>query len=272
MWYLKHPVAVWANAKDGRSGHFFEGRFRVTRMESLEQLLNTMIYNDLNPIRAGLARSIADSNYTSGQLRFHGRKIRQETAEMSPEEAERALTEFCEREKIHTLVDRWLSPVELREEDPILPLEAELLREQQEKAAMEAALVAAGFEAADIEAAMASETENAADAAIPAEPSASGLRASDRGVLPISEEKYLMLLDIMGRREKNGKSGKIPAELPPILSELGIETPEAWLKMYDAFAESIQEIYHGKVNDDREAAMVKLPLIDDRKTNQDAML
>ena len=53
-------------------------------------------------------------------------------------------------------------------------------------------------------------------------PSESGLRASDKGLLPISLDEYLRLLDWCGREVRGDKRGAIPADLPPILERLGV--------------------------------------------------
>jgi hypothetical protein len=57
-------------------------------------------------------------------------------------------------------------------------------------------------------------------------PSRSGRRASDKGLLPMTLEEYLRLLDYSGRQVRAGKRGAIPAGLKPILERLGIETDE----------------------------------------------
>jgi hypothetical protein len=58
-------------------------------------------------------------------------------------------------------------------------------------------------------------------------------RASNCGLLPMSLESYLELLDWTGRRLQDGKHGAIPAHLAPILQRLGI-VQSSWL---DAVAE-----------------------------------
>ena len=55
-------------------------------------------------------------------------------------------------------------------------------------------------------------------------PCKSGGRASDKGLLWMSLEEYLKLLDWVGRQVRTGKRGAIPAGLPPILQRLGIES------------------------------------------------
>lgn len=57
--------------------------------------------------------------------------------------------------------------------------------------------------------------------------SASALRASDMGLLPITLESYLEILDSTGRIMREGKSGSIPSHLEPILDRLGIRS-EMW--------------------------------------------
>lgn len=52
---------------------------------------------------------------------------------------------------------------------------------------------------------------------------AAGRRASNKGYLPLQLDKYLQLLDEVGRELAPGKSGAIPEELPPILERLGLD-------------------------------------------------
>ena len=51
---------------------------------------------------------------------------------------------------------------------------------------------------------------------------AAGRRASDKGYLPMTLEKYLVILDECGRKETEGKRGVIPAQLPPLCERLGL--------------------------------------------------
>ena len=55
-------------------------------------------------------------------------------------------------------------------------------------------------------------------------------RCSNKGVIPVQLEEYLVLLDWTGRQVARGKSGKISRETAPILSRLGIE-PSGWLTL-----------------------------------------
>lgn len=49
-------------------------------------------------------------------------------------------------------------------------------------------------------------------------------RASDKGLIPMTLDDYLRLLDASGRIVRNDKRGAIPAEIAPILERLGIQT------------------------------------------------
>ena len=61
-----------------------------------------------------------------------------------------------------------------------------------------------------------------------------GLRASDRGVLDMTFQDYLQILDFTGRHFTGGKKGKIPARLPPILERTGLSA-EAWFTCVEEF-------------------------------------
>lgn len=52
--------------------------------------------------------------------------------------------------------------------------------------------------------------------------SVGGCRASDKGLLPVTLDEYLQLLDARGRIVREGKSGSIPSHLAGILERLGI--------------------------------------------------
>lgn len=66
------------------------------------------------------------------------------------------------------------------------------------------------------------------------QPSQSGQRASDMGLLPIRLEEYLELLDWTGRSLVAGKQGAIPGDLAPILDRLGIKQSR-WLQVVSQF-------------------------------------
>ena len=66
-------------------------------------------------------------------------------------------------------------------------------------------------------------------------PCTSGFRASDKGLLPMSLDDYLRLLDWTGRQVRDDKQGAIPADLAPILERLGI-VPEEFVETVTTFS------------------------------------
>ncbi|MDJ0916368.1 MAG: hypothetical protein QNJ05_01310 [Woeseiaceae bacterium] len=74
-WFMKclnEPIARQANAEDGCTGHFWEARFQSQALRSERALITAMAYVDLNPVRAGIAKTPEDSEHTSIRLRTQG--------------------------------------------------------------------------------------------------------------------------------------------------------------------------------------------------------
>ena len=71
-WFMKclnEPIARRANAEDGCTGHFWEARFQSQPLKTDRALLAAMAYVDLNPVRAGLAKTPESSEHTSIRAR-----------------------------------------------------------------------------------------------------------------------------------------------------------------------------------------------------------
>jgi hypothetical protein len=67
-WFMKclvEPLARLANREDGVTGRFWQGRFSSVKVLDQRAALETAIYIDLNPIKAGVADSIENSAHTS---------------------------------------------------------------------------------------------------------------------------------------------------------------------------------------------------------------
>jgi len=171
MLMLNEPIARAANGEDDVSGHFFGERFGSVHLEDIEQLLLCSLYVDLNPVRAGLAKTPEDSKYTGACDRIQDR---QEQVALENAAKERgAPPEFNLKELLTRKHAGWMVPL---------------------------------WEGGD-----------GYDGV------AAGRRASNKGYLPMQLDKYIQLLDEVGREFVPGKSGAIPEELPPILERLGLD-------------------------------------------------
>lgn len=65
MQALGRGYVRYFNLRHGRTGTLWEGRYRSTLIEAERYLLACMVYNDLNPIRAGLVAAPADYPWSS---------------------------------------------------------------------------------------------------------------------------------------------------------------------------------------------------------------
>ena len=73
MRFIAEPIARWANREDELSGRFWQGRFKAVRLCDEAAILACAVYVELNPIRAGLAKTPEASEFTSMRRRIESR-------------------------------------------------------------------------------------------------------------------------------------------------------------------------------------------------------
>ena len=109
MRLLTQRIAQRANQEDDEQGHFFEGRFKATRLIDESSILACAMYVDLNQIRAGMAETIEQSEYSSIKRRIDA-------------ERQRAKEEQPDRESLRRELDAMLAPLSIDEQhDPLGP-------------------------------------------------------------------------------------------------------------------------------------------------------
>jgi REP element-mobilizing transposase RayT len=92
---LNEPIARRANREDKCTGRFWEGRFKCQRLMDEGAMLACMAYVDLNPVRARIADTLEDYEFTSVYDRMiaerASKRVKESRKLASPTQAQRAL-------------------------------------------------------------------------------------------------------------------------------------------------------------------------------------
>lgn len=105
---LKEPISRRANAEDGCRGHFWESRYGSIRLLDDAAVLQSMIYVDLNLVRAALASIPEQSDHTSIQDRI--RVIEHFQKHLGPQSVDSVLGQ-----PVSEGDDSWLAPIDCRD-------------------------------------------------------------------------------------------------------------------------------------------------------------
>ena len=98
-WFMKllnEYIAKQANKEDNVTGSFFESRFKSQALLDEQALLTCMAYVDLNPIRAAMAQTLEDSDYTSIQERIKSKDSKLLNLGFGENDISFTLSDYCQ--------------------------------------------------------------------------------------------------------------------------------------------------------------------------------
>lgn len=205
MRLLSQKIAQRANKADEEVGKFSQARYRAVRLLDETAILACAAYVDLNPIRAAIAETLEQSDFTSVQRRIEALQ------ESLDAEGSQGCTSALTGSQDATPVGG-----ELRTNESQLAREPNSARRSPRDAHL------------------APLTIDELRDSIEAYCSTSGNRASDKGFLPMTVAGYVELLDWTARTIRGDKRGSTTANALPIFERLGI-SGEIWCELVKDF-------------------------------------
>ena len=197
MGRLNEFIARAANKEDKVKGRFWESRYKCQVLLDDASIAACMVYVDLNPIRAGLAATPEESDFTSIQERIRSWQKDTRTEDSA----------FTQAQHI-----RPGSP----STDMSIPENAgESLKLRAEYGSSLGHPLYADTSSANWLCPISSDS-------------------TKRGILQMTPAEYFDLVDQSGRMIRSGKRGAINADLMPILLRIGAN-PDAWLETISRF-------------------------------------
>ena len=200
MRLLSQTIAQRANRDDEEVGKFWQARFKAVRLLDETAVLACSAYVDLNPIRAALAETVEQSDYTSVQRRALSlqAKVTVDSKSKSGKKP-RAKVGASKTRKDNDTNPGKIKASESKCDAMLAPLSID-------------------------------ERKDSIGAVV----SKSGSRASDKGYLPMTLASYLELLDFTARKLAGNKRGKTPESADLIFDRLEI-SQEVWLELVNSF-------------------------------------
>jgi REP element-mobilizing transposase RayT len=197
MGRLNEFIARAANKEDKVKGRFWESRFKCQVLLDEASIAACMVYVDLNPIRAGLAATPEESDFTSIQERIRSWQ----------KDTQREASSFTQLQDI-----RSGSP----STDASIPENAgEFFRTSAESGSASGHPLHVDSFSADWLCPISSDSRR-------------------RGILQMTPIEYFDLVDQSGRLMRSDKRGAIDVDLMPILLRIGAN-PDAWLETISRF-------------------------------------